>query len=52
VLAAQTGATVVELMGRLGHSTPQAAMIYQHAAKGRDSQIAAALSELVARTDT
>jgi integrase len=52
VLAAQTGATVAELMGRLGHSTPQAAMIYQHAAKGRDSQIAAALSELVARTDT
>lgn len=30
----------------------QAAMICQHAAKGRDSQIAAALSELVARTDT
>jgi len=52
VLAAQTGATVAELMGRLGHSTPQAAMIYQHAAKGRDSQIAAALSELVAHTDT
>ena len=51
VLAAQTGATVAELMGRLGHSTPQAAMIYQHAAKGRDSQIAAALSELVAHTD-
>ncbi len=32
VLAAQTGATLAELMGRLGHSTPQAALRYQHAA--------------------
>jgi integrase len=44
VLAAQTGATLAELMARLGHSTPAAAMIYQHAAKDRDAQIAAALS--------
>lgn len=47
VLAAQTGATLAELMARLGHSTPQAAMRYQHAAQGRDRQIAAALSRLV-----
>ncbi len=47
VLAAQTGATLAELMGRLGHSTPAAAMRYQHVAGGRDSQIAAALSALV-----
>ncbi len=46
VLAAQTGASLAELMGRLGHSTPQAAMRYQHAAKGRDAQIASALSAL------
>jgi len=46
VLAAQTGASLAELMGRLGHSTPQAAMRYQHAAKGRDAQIATALSAL------
>ncbi len=46
VLAAQTGATLAELMGRLGHSTPQAAMVYQHAARGRDAQIAAALSRI------
>jgi integrase len=46
VLAAQTGATLAELMARLGHSTPQAAMRYQHAARGRDAQIAAALSEI------
>ena len=46
VLAAQTGATLAELMARLGHSTPAAAMRYQHAAKGRDAEIAAALSAL------
>jgi len=46
VLAASTGASLAELMGRLGHSTPQAAMRYQHAAQGRDAEIAIALSAL------
>lgn len=46
VLAAATGATLAELMARLGHSTPAAAMRYQHAAQGRDKQIAALLSKL------
>jgi integrase len=46
VLAAATGASLAELMARLGHSTPQAAMRYQHAAKGRDREIAALLSKL------
>jgi len=46
VLAAQTGATLAELMARLGHSTPGAAMRYQHAAADRDKAIAAALSKL------
>ena len=46
VLAAQTGATLAELMGRLGHSTPSAALRYQHAAAGRDAQIAQRLSAL------
>jgi integrase len=46
VLAAHTGATLAELMGRLGHSTPQAALRYQHAAQGRDAQIASALSRI------
>lgn len=45
-LAAQTGATLAELMARLGHATPQAAMRYQHAARGRDAAIAEALSEI------
>ena len=47
VLAAQTGATLAELMGRLGHSTPQAALRYQHAAQGRDAEIARRLSAMV-----
>ncbi|MGI8716936.1 MAG: tyrosine-type recombinase/integrase [Lapillicoccus sp.] len=48
VLAASTGATLAELMGRLGHSTPAAALRYQHVAGGRDAQIAAALSKMAA----
>lgn len=49
-LAAQTGATLAELMGRLGHSTPAAAMRYQHAAADRDREIAAKLSKLAAES--
>lgn len=48
VLAAKTGATLKELMARLGHSTPGAALRYQHAAQGRDAEIAAALSAMMA----
>lgn len=51
VLAAQTGATLAELMGRLGHSTPGAAMRYQHAAADRDAEIARRLSALVSEGD-
>ncbi len=47
VYAAQTGATLAELMSRLGHSTSQAAMRYQHAALGRDAEIAAKLSVMI-----
>jgi integrase len=46
VLAAQTGATLAELMARLGHSTSVAALRYQHAAAGRDEVIARALSAM------
>jgi hypothetical protein len=38
-------------MARLGHSTPGAAMIYQHSVSDRDKAIAAALSAMVG-TDT
>jgi len=50
VWAAATGATLAELMGRLGHSTPGAALRYQHAAAGRDAEIAKRLSALVERS--
>jgi hypothetical protein len=33
--------------GRLGHSTPAAALRYQHAMEGRDAEIAAKLDQLV-----
>lgn len=36
---AQTGATLAELMARLGHSSARAAMRYQHAG-GRDEELA------------
>ena len=38
-------ATLAELMARIGHSTPQAALRYQHVAQGRDAQIAARMSK-------
>jgi integrase len=50
VLAAATGASIAELMERLGHSSPQAAMRYQHAARGRGREIAALLSKLAKET--
>jgi len=46
VLAAQSGATLAELMARLGHSTVNAALRYQHAADGRDAALAQRLSDL------
>lgn len=46
VQAALVGATLRELMDRLGHSTPATALIYQHTAAGRDSEIATLMSKL------
>ncbi|GFG66888.1 putative prophage phiRv2 integrase [Mycobacterium kubicae] len=46
VLAAQSGATTAELMHRLGHTTPQMALRYQHVGEGRDAEIARRLSKL------
>ena len=34
--SAQSGATLKELMARIGHSSTRAAMIYQHATRERD----------------
>lgn len=44
-MAVQTGATLKDTMTRLGHSSPRAALIYQHAASDRDHAIARALDQ-------
>ncbi len=45
--AAHAGATVRELMDRLGHSTPEIALRYQHATRERDRAIADKLGALL-----
>ncbi|MEU4331054.1 tyrosine-type recombinase/integrase [Nonomuraea dietziae] len=52
-LAASTGASLRELMTRMGHSSTRAALIYQHASQDRDKLIVKALGEAwqVARTE-
>jgi integrase len=44
-LSAAAGATVADLMARAGHTTAQAALVYQHSAADRQQAIADALSE-------
>lgn len=44
---AQSGATLKEVMARIGHSSTRAAMVYQHATRERDRAIAAALDQLI-----
>jgi integrase len=48
-MAAMTGASTRELMVRMGHSTPRAALIYQHATSDRDKAIAAALGDMISQ---
>jgi integrase len=45
--AASTGASTKELMARMGHASPRAALIYQHATRERDEAIAAGLDVLI-----
>ena len=45
-LAAATGATLPELMHRMGHATPHSALRYLHATRDRDRVISEALAEL------
>lgn len=49
VMAAQSGATTRELMHRLGHTTPEMSLRYQHVAEGRDAEIAERLSRLAGK---
>lgn len=51
-MAAQAGATLAELMARMGHSTPKCALVYQHVAKGRDRIIAERMTLLTAPAPT
>lgn len=51
-LAAATGAGVKEIMYRIGHSSPQAALRYQHATARRDAAIAEGISDLIRRERT
>ncbi|MFG2003435.1 tyrosine-type recombinase/integrase [Spirillospora sp. NPDC048911] len=44
-LAAGTGASLKELMARMGHASVRAALIYQHAAQDRDHVIAEAVGD-------
>jgi len=44
-LGTKFGALVGLRLARLGHSSPRAAMIYQHATRDRDKLIAAALGK-------
>lgn len=48
-MAASTGAGVKEIMYRIGHSSPQAALRYQHASARRDFRIAQGISDLIRR---
>jgi hypothetical protein len=47
-LAAQSGASVRDLMTRMGHDSPAAALIYQHSSRVADEAIAAALNTRLA----
>ena len=42
-LAAQSGASLRDLMTRMGHDSPAAALIYQHSSRASDEAIAEAL---------
>ncbi|WP_157978619.1 MULTISPECIES: tyrosine-type recombinase/integrase [Nocardia] len=50
-VAAQAGGTLPEVMERLRHKTPQAAMRYQKIAAGRAKKLATNISELAKATD-
>jgi len=47
-LARMPGITTKELMARIGHASPRAALIYQHATRERDRAVASYLDDVVA----
>lgn len=48
-LTAQAGATLSDLMARMGHASTRAALIYLHTTSKRDRQVADALDQLLER---
>jgi integrase len=46
-MAAGQGASLRELMERMGHSSPRAALIYLHATRERDQAIAAGMGQVL-----
>ncbi|GAA1423681.1 tyrosine-type recombinase/integrase [Catellatospora coxensis] len=48
-LASTTGASTRELMHRMGHSSMRAALIYQHATRDRDKEIATGMDDRIRR---
>jgi hypothetical protein len=46
-MAASTGASTKELMHRLGHASPRAALRYQHATAERDTAIADGIDRIL-----
>jgi integrase len=48
-LASRAGASTRELMYRMGHASEQAALIYQHATRERDRQIAEDMDRMIQR---
>jgi integrase len=49
-LAAATGASLADLMARIGHASMDAALRYQHATRTQDVAVAGALSEMITRS--
>jgi len=45
-LAAQSGATLADVMRRAGHKSARAALIYQHTAADRDADVASRMAEV------
>ena len=46
-LTALAGGTIKEIQARLGHASPDAAMIYQHVAQGRDGVLATEIDRII-----
>lgn len=46
-LTALAGGTIKEIQSRLGHASPDAAMIYQHVAQGRDGVLASEIDRII-----